>query len=905
MTTPDQLPRRRNFPGCRGCGLHRQARSIGIGPRPAGPPNPEPGRGPPVLLWPHHGAQALLVIGEAPGYYEDLRACSWVGRSGGLLHDMLRLSALPDTVDCWLDNACRCRPPQNTAPSPSQLKACRPYLLRTIRRLYRAYGGRLTLLCAGASAVTSLLGQTLTDAINQQGQALSLRMGRGLVQVPVYSTYHPANLLPPPPNSRRPSRCSLLPVVRDHLLLLHRRLSTATPSPEAPPHTLAENPPEPLPEIISLDIETYGALQGREQTVFHPARSAHVDGVPPPKQVLTVALAWWGPQGEERATVFLMGRADHRAALIRWLWSASASPRPVTLIGQNILFDLMYLRAHDPVIRYALRPGTFRLEDLLLWNFLQSELRPERALKPLSKLFDLVRYGAHDFNFSGPEDPALLAYNALDALAVLRGRRLLHEAIRRGYGTDAKWKLGPLCRDHCNELLWSCLHLSESGVPYSLPKLRCASDRLARRTDRLLPWSQARWGLLFGGAGSRGSVQQFVDGLVARHELQSHPLLRLTEKTREVSTSEDNLVLIREALPPGAASDRMAIRALLTYRSRSKLLTTYVRPLLDNPARGISHPLPAPMESVGMAYPTWHLCPSRFDMDRDSKAKGTIQGRITCTRPAEQTAPPSIRACRASRFPRGVLLSVDLARIELRIAAYLFRDPVMLSDTAPGRDPHLTMGDLVYSICTSSPSGGLLALARNLGRKHETVKLWRDMGKTTNFLVVYEGEAPKLAETIRRDTGYVIPLDQAQRVIDAVDSRYLILRQNQESLVQEVSRKGYAMLPTGWSRSFLGGASACQAERATIVNCRVQTFSAQLLQSSQAAIVSELERRRLRTRIDLNTYDALRFDCPPHEVPPVLHLIQTYVAHPPLLSAVEPVLGPLDPLEYEVERIDT
>ncbi|HKL30488.1 MAG TPA: uracil-DNA glycosylase [Natrialbaceae archaeon] len=73
----------------------------------------------------------VLFVGEAPGQQEDAEGEPFVGRSGDVLDEQLRVAGLDrDTVR--ITNCVRCRPPDNRDPTSEELEHCREYLEREI-----------------------------------------------------------------------------------------------------------------------------------------------------------------------------------------------------------------------------------------------------------------------------------------------------------------------------------------------------------------------------------------------------------------------------------------------------------------------------------------------------------------------------------------------------------------------------------------------------------------------------------------------------------------------------------------------------------------------------------------------------------------------------------------------------
>ncbi len=97
---------------CRKCRLWKQAK------------NPVPGEGNPEAR--------LMLIGEGPGYQEDVKGRPFVGRAGKLLDSLLSGIGF-GREEVYITNIVKHRPPQNRAPKEDEISACSPYLDRQIR----------------------------------------------------------------------------------------------------------------------------------------------------------------------------------------------------------------------------------------------------------------------------------------------------------------------------------------------------------------------------------------------------------------------------------------------------------------------------------------------------------------------------------------------------------------------------------------------------------------------------------------------------------------------------------------------------------------------------------------------------------------------------------------------------
>lgn len=94
----------------------------------------------------------LMLIGEAPGYYEDQKGEPFVGKAGQLLDKIFASVGLSRQKDVYICNTLKCRPPDNRDPLPEEKAACREYLDAQIEILKP----RIILLC-GRVAVQSML----------------------------------------------------------------------------------------------------------------------------------------------------------------------------------------------------------------------------------------------------------------------------------------------------------------------------------------------------------------------------------------------------------------------------------------------------------------------------------------------------------------------------------------------------------------------------------------------------------------------------------------------------------------------------------------------------------------------------------------------------------------------------
>jgi len=74
----------------------------------------------------------VMFIGEAPGYWEDVKGKPFVGAAGKFLDTLLSEANL-SRQNVFIGNILKCRPPKNREPQPNEIKTCTPYLERQIQ----------------------------------------------------------------------------------------------------------------------------------------------------------------------------------------------------------------------------------------------------------------------------------------------------------------------------------------------------------------------------------------------------------------------------------------------------------------------------------------------------------------------------------------------------------------------------------------------------------------------------------------------------------------------------------------------------------------------------------------------------------------------------------------------------
>ncbi len=154
---------------CKRCRLHQSRRSIVFGEG--------------------NEKARLMIIGEAPGFDEDIQGRPFVGKAGQLLTRILQSIKLK-REDVYITNVVKCRPPQNRNPRPDEINSCNPFLMMQIKTISPK------IICALGTFSAQTLLKTDSKITALRGKIYDLE---GIKVIP---TYHPAYLLRNPDKKR-------------------------------------------------------------------------------------------------------------------------------------------------------------------------------------------------------------------------------------------------------------------------------------------------------------------------------------------------------------------------------------------------------------------------------------------------------------------------------------------------------------------------------------------------------------------------------------------------------------------------------------------------------------------------------------------------------------------------------
>ena len=99
----------------------------------------------------------IILIGEAPGFYEDKAGRPFVGKAGMLLDKILGCAGFSREKNIYICNTIKCRPPENRDPEADEKEACREFLDTQINIMKP----KIILIC-GRVALESMFGRKMS-----------------------------------------------------------------------------------------------------------------------------------------------------------------------------------------------------------------------------------------------------------------------------------------------------------------------------------------------------------------------------------------------------------------------------------------------------------------------------------------------------------------------------------------------------------------------------------------------------------------------------------------------------------------------------------------------------------------------------------------------------------------------
>jgi DNA polymerase-1 len=265
---------------------------------------------------------------------------------------------------------------------------------------------------------------------------------------------------------------------------------------------------------------------------------------------------------------------------------------------------------------------------------------------------------------------------------------------------------------------------------------------------------------------------------------------------------------------------------ILEYRSLQKLRSTYIEalPRMIHPATGRLH--------------------TSFNQ------YVTATGRLSSSNPNLQNIPirtslgKEIRSAFIPSNPENLLLSADYSQIELRIAAELSGDPMLIEAFRNHEDIHAATAKVIFDTQSVTPE-------------------MRRKAKEVNFGVLYGIQPFGLAQRLG------ISQKEAKGIIDTYMSKYPGMFASLESTVQEAREKGYVTTRMGRRRYLADlnspNANIRKAAERIAMNTPIQGTAADIIKYAMCSVSQRLKSERLQSVMLLQVHDELLFETPVNE----------------------------------------
>ena len=486
-------------------------------------------------------------------------------------------------------------------------------------------------------------------------------------------------------------------------------------------------------------------------------------------------------------------------------------------IGQNLKFDISFLkwygievkgRLFDTMIaHYLLQPDMRHSMDILAENYLDYKPMP---------IADLIgKKGKNQKTMRDVPLDLLKEYACEDADITLQLKDIFEPKLQEA-------GLLNLFNEIEIPLISVLASMEGEGVNLDSEALNDFSLELGKEIVRLNKQIQEMAGVQF----NVSSPKQLGEILFGHMKI-----VEKAKKTKsgQYSTGEDILRKLENKHP--------IIRAILDYRSLTKLKSTYVDalPLLVNPRT------------------------RRIHTSYNQTVAAT--GRLSSTNPNLQNIPIRTekgREIRKAFVPRNanyILLAADYSQIELRIIASLSGDKAMIQAFKDGIDIHTATASKVYNVPIE-----------------EVDKDMRRNAKGVNFGIIYGISAFGLAENIG------ISRKEAAEIIATYFESYPAIKNYMEQTKIFAREKGYVETIKG-RRRYLKDINSSNAivrgfaER-NAINAPIQGSSADMIKVAMINVQKRMLEKNMQSKMILQVHDELVFDAHLDEVEELKILVE-------------------------------
>lgn len=346
-----------------------------------------------------------------------------------------------------------------------------------------------------------------------------------------------------------------------------------------------------------------------------------------------------------------------------------------------------------------------------------------------------------------------------------------------------------------------------------------------------------------------GSPKQLADALkdvIPSIDLTKRELTRVFAPWRPPKSKEEEEISTNKATLEREAEKHPIIETILVWRRLTKLHGTYIKGVRDKyliDRRGDPCLSTSFRTDVTETYRLSSQAPNLQNIPR---------------KPSEDDKHPipielNVKQQYISRFDGGLFMEADLAQAELRVAAWLSQDPLMLAAIESGEDILKSMA----------------AMLLHKDRAEITVDE-RQRCKKLTYLILFGGGANTLSKKLG------VSKDFAKDLMKQYFATFKGLDFYINRIKMRVKRDLQVEAPFGYLRRFKKPGNwnswdGWRIERQAW-NFLVQNTAACIAFVAMIDLQDEMERRNLRSKIVLQVHDSIGIDCHPDEVDEVARL---------------------------------
>lgn len=761
-----------------------------------------------------------MLVGEAPGADEDASGVPFVGKAGKILDRALNEAGLVRS-QVYITNTAKCRPPGNRTPTQTETDTCLPYLvdeIATVRpRVVVALGNAALNTLTGKKKITQERGKLHLPRkglyIDAEATAITATIHPSACQYEERSAYYSQ-------------------IVED--LRYARSIVEGRSSGHKTYIAMPGTPDEEVARRVRYLMKAKRLTCDLEWTAGRDSTPTKMDMIWP-----------WSRRGEVYS-ISLTGRMDDGTLVsLPVAWPVGAATRAALrdllatrpTIFHNAMADILWLRAQGFSIVLA--------GDSMLLAHLVDESQMLKLEAVASKYSSEVQAGWKGVvAYERPPTEAawreLLEYNAEDTRATMLAFEGLVEAVK-AQPPERRDKIISLHRNLLIPALPVLMNAAYVGVPIDVPKLE---DELQQSEQRHRE------------AGERLAEQ------IGMTPVQAINLANSPQQTKQYlshfgvdieATDKNTLSDIVDAFPQ--------VQTILDVKKEQKLLSTYFRPWLGMLKR----------QGDGRLHTIYRMTGTRTGRLSAEVEKG---GSIHV---APRDAKDGVQFRRIVRAQDGrKILAGDYSTIEMKIAAYIAHDPVLL-EIFSHRDSDVHKATAAFIKAQSGTPIGLAEFMQ-VRQQYEAqvTKGERQGAKGVNFGLVFGMQEAKLVDYARFTYGVKMTLEQARAARDSYFQLYAGLGPWHERARNGAFQTGYTESPFGRRRRF------DPSDVNAAINTPVQSTASDLTMLAMVGVAKAFLRERLDATIIGFIHDSV--------------LVDVSDAHAERANAL---------LLYEMENVDT